>query len=100
MVLIILDVLMIAPLLAFGAYRWSLGRKVLGTREYPPSGLRLIRDTAVVDGERAIVCGHLLKAFALAFGIASFVLGLLRWRLASWLSGHGHGRHAAADERG
>jgi len=65
------------------AYLWLLGRKVLSAREFPPPGQRVIRDTPVVTGEAAVARGNQLRVLALGFGIASGVLGLLLWRLAS-----------------
>jgi hypothetical protein len=89
-VLVVFSVFLLAPLLALGVFFWSLGRRVLRAREFPPPGLRVIRDTAVVTGERAKFRGRLLKMLALASGISSIVLGLLLWRLAALLSGHAH----------
>lgn len=89
-VLLVFAVFLLAPLLALGVCFWSLGHRVLHAREFPPPGLRVIRDTAVVTGERAKFRGRLLKMLALASGIASIVLGLLLWRLASLLTGHPH----------
>jgi hypothetical protein len=77
--------LFLAPLLAFAAYIWSLGVKVVRAREFPPPGLRVIRDTPVVRGERAVSRGRLLKVLALACGIAAVALGLLFWRFESLL---------------
>jgi hypothetical protein len=86
LVLLLLAALLLAPLLAFAAYVWSLGERVLRAREFPPPGFRVIRDTPVIMGERAISRGRLLKVLALGCGIASVALGLLLWRLASFFS--------------
>jgi hypothetical protein len=88
LVFLLLAVLLPAPLLAFAAYVWSVGERVLRAREFPPPGFRVIRDTPVITGDRAISRGRLLKVFALGCGIASVVLGLLLWRVASFFSGH------------
>lgn len=87
LVFLLLAALLLAPLLAFSAYLWSFGGRVLRAREFPPPGLRVIRDTPVLTGERAVSRGRLLKVLALGFGLASVALGLLLWRLASLLSG-------------
>jgi len=86
--LLLLAALLLAPLLVFAAYVWSLGERVLRAREFPPPGLRVIRDTPVIRGERAVSRGRLLKLLALGSGIASVGLGLLLWRLASLFGGH------------
>lgn len=86
LVLLLLAVLLLTPLLAFAAYLWSLGERVVRAREFPPPGLRVIRDTPVITGESAVSRGRLLKLLALGCCIASAVLGLLLWRLAPLLS--------------
>jgi len=88
LVLVVLAILLLAPLLAFAAYLWSLGERVVRAEEFPPPGLRVIRDTLVITGERAVSRGRLLKAFALGCSIASAVLGFLLWRLELLLSAH------------
>jgi hypothetical protein len=87
LVLLLLTALLLAPLVVLAAYLWSLGERVVRAREYPPPGLRVMRDTRVTIGEGAISRGHLLKVLALACGISSVGLGLLLWRVASRLSG-------------
>ena len=82
LVLLLLAVLLLAPLLAFSAYLWRLGQRVLRAREYPPPGLRVIRDSVVLKEEKAASRGRLLKALAGGFAIAAVVLGVLFWRLA------------------
>jgi hypothetical protein len=81
LVMLIFAVLLLAPLLAFAAWLWSLGERVVRAREFPPPGLRLIRDTAVVNGEKAISRGRLLKALAIGFAFAALVLAVLLWRV-------------------
>jgi len=88
MVLRVLVALLLAPLLALAAYLWSLGGKVVRAREFPPPGLRVIRDTPIVTGERAVSRGRLLKVLALGCCIACAVLAVLLWRLEMLLSSH------------
>jgi hypothetical protein len=82
LIFLLVSALLLTPLVVFAAYVWSLGKRVLQAREFPPPGLRVIRDTPVVTGERAISLGRLLKVLALGCGIASVALGFLFWRLA------------------
>lgn len=86
LIFLLLAALVVAPLFAFAAYVWSLGERVLRAREFPPPGLRVIRDITVITGEKAVSRGRLLKVLALSCSIASAVLGLLIWRLAAALS--------------
>ena len=88
MVFRVLVALLLAPLLALAAYLWSLGGKVVRAREFPPPGLRVIRDTPIVTGERAVSRGRLLKVLTLGCGIALAALAVLLWRLEMLLSSH------------
>jgi hypothetical protein len=88
LIFLVLGALLSVPLLAFAAYLWSLSARVLRSQEYPPPGLRVMRDTPVIVGEAAIARARQLKGLALGCGIASALLGLLLWRLASVLSTH------------
>ena len=84
-VLFLLAALLSVPLLAFAVYLWALGARVIRAREFPPPGLRLIRDTPVITGEAALSRGRRLKILALGCVLASAVLVFLLWRLASVL---------------
>jgi hypothetical protein len=86
LVVLLLAVALFAPLLAFGAYLWSLGGKVARTREFPPRGVRVVRDTPVLTGDRAVSRGRLFQLLGLGCAIACAVMGLLLWRLLSVLS--------------
>ena len=85
LVLLCLGVLLIAPLLVLAGYLWSLGERIVRAREFPPPGMRVIRDTPVITGEKAISRGRLLKVLALGCGVVSAALVLLLWRLESLL---------------
>jgi len=78
-----------APLVAFAAYLWSLGAKVLRAGEFPPPGYRVTRDTPVIAGPAAALRGRGLRALALCLGLASAFLCLLLWWLAGVLTGTG-----------
>ena len=75
--------LLLVPLLGFAAYLWSLGGRVVRAREFPPPGLRVIRDTRVITGKAAITRGRQLRLLAVGCVAASVALGVLLWRLAS-----------------
>ncbi len=87
-IIILLAVLFLAPLIGFAAYLWSLGGRILRAREFPPPGLRVIRDTRVVTGEAAVSRGHWLRLLAVGCVTAGFALGVLFWRLASSFGQH------------
>ena len=82
-VVLALAAALLAPMLSFAAYLWWLGRRVVDAQEFPPAGLRVIRDTVVLTGEKAISRGRVLKMLAVGCIAACVVLGLLLWRFAS-----------------
>lgn len=84
LIFVILIALVSVPLVGFAVYLWSLGGRVVRAREFPPPGLRVIRDTSIVTGERAVFRGRLLKLLAIGCGTASIVLAGLLWRLSSY----------------
>jgi hypothetical protein len=73
--------LMSAPLVAFAAYFWSLGAKVVRAGVFPPPGYRVMRDTPVIAGHAAVLRGHGLQSLALCLVVASALLWLLLWWL-------------------
>ena len=77
--------LLAAPLVAFAAYLWLLGAKALRAQQFPPPGLRVIRDTPVVSGPAAVTRGHAIQIFAVCLGVGAVVLCLFFW----WLTGTG-----------
>jgi len=81
----LLVALVLGPLLAFAAYLWSVANKVVQAREFPPPGLRVIRDTPIITGEPAASRGRILKVLAYGCCVACVVLGLLFWRVSAWL---------------
>jgi hypothetical protein len=82
LVLVAIGAALSLPLLAFAAYLWSLGARTVGAGEFPPPGLRVIRDTPVVLGQTAVLRGRALMATALVLGAMSALLWLPIWRLA------------------
>src|SRR5262244_3776935 len=66
----------------------SAGRDLVTLPEDPPPGLRVIRDTPIVTGERAVSRGRLLILLALGCGIASAALAVLLWRFGLLLGSH------------
>jgi hypothetical protein len=88
LVFAILIAALLAPLLGFAGYLWSLGGAIVRAGEYPPPGMRVWRDTPVATGDRARFRGHLIKALALGCAAISVASGLLLWWLASFLGSH------------
>jgi hypothetical protein len=76
-------VLLVAPLVAMAAYLSSLGRRTVRAQEFPPPGVRVIQDTPIISGHKAVSRGRWLQGAAVFLGASSVALGLLLWRLAS-----------------
>jgi len=73
------------PALFFAAYFWRLGGRVIRSNQFPPPGMRVIRDTVVWHGEGARRRGRILQGMAL---ILSFIAGgfvTIIWRLVAAL---------------
>jgi len=83
LVLAVLAVAMIVPLMQLAVHLWSLGGRIARVREFPPPGFRVIQDTPVITGEKALTRARLIRLAALALGICAVVLVplLLRFEL-------------------
>jgi hypothetical protein len=75
--------LLAAPLIAFTVYLWLLGVKVVRAQQYPPPGLRVIRDTPVISGPGAVTRGQAIQVVAVCLGLSAVVLCLFFWWLTS-----------------
>lgn len=56
----------------FGLYMCRLGWRVIKHRQMPPPGTKVIVDTKVLEGDKAVTCGRLIIAISLVL----IVLGL------------------------
>jgi Na+-driven multidrug efflux pump len=75
-----------APLIAFAAYLWLFGARVLRAQRFPPPGSRVIRDTPVVEGHGATTRGHVIQILAVCLGIGAALLWVFFWWLARMIS--------------
>ena len=60
----------------FGLYLLAFGCKVMEHERFPPPGVKVIRDTKLIEGEKARVRGRLLVVFSLiliVFGLFAAV---------------------------
>ena len=69
----ILLALMFVGMVPPGIYLWRLAWRILKEERFPPSGMKLVRDTTVLHGKSARFRGHLLQAF----GSVLILLGLV-----------------------
>lgn len=69
--------LVFSPLFVFGYYAWQMGVAVIRAKRFPPPGMKVIKDTVVIKGRKAVsrgralqVCGVILWGTAIALPIA------------------------------
>ena len=74
------------PVLAFAGYLWWLGARIVGAERFPPPGLRVIRDTPVVQGSAARQWGRFAQLLALVLIAVVAWLVYALWRLLALLS--------------
>lgn len=71
-----------APLIAFAVYLWLLGARVMRAQQFPPPGVRVIRDTPVIGGPAAVTRGQVIQVLALCLGVGAALLWSFFWWLA------------------
>ncbi|MBI1397573.1 MAG: hypothetical protein GC151_16490 [Betaproteobacteria bacterium] len=76
-------VLLALPLIAFGIRFWTMGSKSIRTKEFPPPGVHVLRDTPVVRGNGAASRGQALRIVALGLTVAAIVVCTLVWQTAT-----------------
>jgi hypothetical protein len=72
-------------LFAFSAYLWFLGYKVSNSQRFPLPGQKVIRDSAILEGQAAVKRGRLLKAIAVFLAVTGVMLCFVFWKLISIL---------------
>ena len=61
------------PMMAFCAWLWLFGRRIITGQRFPPRGSLVIRDTPVIEGASAVRRGRVLQLLALVLA-ALFIL--------------------------
>ena len=80
-----LALLIALPVLSFAGYLWWLGVRSVRAERFPPPGLRLVRDTAVVHGTDARRWGRVAQVLAAVLTAAVVLLVFFLWRLLTIL---------------
>jgi hypothetical protein len=75
-------VVLSAPVIAFAAYLWLLGARTVRAQQFPPPGVRVVRDTPVVGGRGAVTRGHAIQVIAACLGLGFGVM----WIFFLWLA--------------
>jgi hypothetical protein len=68
--------LMFLSIIPFGVYLFRLGLQAVRCRQMPPPGTRVIKDTKVLEGDKALTRGRLIMAVALLFSALGLIGGL------------------------
>lgn len=81
MVFGLLAMLLIAPLLALAVWLWACSSRILREERFPPSGVRVVRDTPILQGPAARNRATLFRVFAIVLVVAASGLSWLLWRV-------------------
>jgi hypothetical protein len=61
-------------------YLWRLGSRIVREGRFPPSGVRTVRDTVVVNGRPAVWRGRGVRVLAGVLAVAALALPFFLWR--------------------
>ena len=81
----LLTLAIVVPVLAFAGYLWWLGARIVRAERFPLPGLRVVRDTAVVEGADARRWGRVAQALAVTLTVVVAGLVFFLWRLLALL---------------
>ncbi|WP_299493564.1 hypothetical protein [Acaryochloris sp. IP29b_bin.137] len=74
-----------SPLLALGYYSWQIGGAVIRAKRFPPPGMKVIKDTVVVKGRKAIVRGRALQVCGAVMGGTAIAFPMAFWQILGHL---------------
>jgi hypothetical protein len=77
----------VLPVWAFNIYLWRLGSRIVVTGQFPPPGMKVLRDTPVLRDAAARKCGRLLQVVAAVTSAAALGIAIALWRLAALVRG-------------
>jgi len=69
-------------LLGVGGWFWQLARRIRRTDQYPPPGMRLLRDTPLLAGTRAWTVATKAKVIAVLTWLLGLAIAWYLWQLA------------------
>jgi hypothetical protein len=71
------------PVIAAGTYLLVFARHIVRARRFPPPGCAVTRDTAVLEGGRAVRRARIIQLLALLIIFAALAFPVYLWRLLS-----------------
>ena len=83
---IVLSVIFLS-ILPVAWYIASFGRQVVTSRQLPPPGVKVIKDTRIITGQSALARGKALIAIAVLLAVIALIGGLwLPWKMGKIMS--------------
>ena len=73
--------LAVLPILYFSFYFLGLARRVIAEGRFPPTGMSVIKDTAVQSGTQARRKGYFLAVFSITLGLTFIALPIIMFLL-------------------
>lgn len=77
----LLCVLLALPLLIGGGWAWWLGGRVITSHRWPPPGMKVIKDTEVELGDRAVRRGVGIRVIAGVIIVGACATAIMMWLL-------------------
>jgi hypothetical protein len=74
--------------LTLAAYLWRTGARVLAAAQFPPPGMRVLRDTAIVRGPAALRRGRVMQGMGAVLVLCCLALAVAAWRVYSLFPSH------------
>ncbi len=82
-------VFLVIPMAGLLGYLAWFALRIIRGQRFPPLGTRVLRNTAVLEGRRAVVRGWILALVTLLIALAVLQLAVALWALADELAGGG-----------
>ena len=66
---------------------WRFADRIVVTQRFPPTGMKVIRETVVLTGQAAVLRGYLIKSVAALMAITCMLIPVMLWLILSKLAG-------------
>jgi len=82
----VVTILSTGMIVAYAAYLWHHGRRIILAERCPPPGAIVIKDTVVETGDAARRRGRTLQMLALLLVVASLLIAATLWTLTEYVA--------------
>ena len=69
------------PVFAGALYLWRIAARTIATRRFPPPGVQVVRNTAVLSGKATVMRGRLLQSLAGLLALVGLLMPAVIWYL-------------------